>query len=105
MVKFSQSKLVLLDTLAWIKFTCDKWRITHEELLAETGIDPPIFELIVNNVAVLDSKVSRIIGLLRSCLNATNHFKCLPSKALDSFPNQFCQFCQEPLKLYKVSLA
>jgi SNF2 family DNA or RNA helicase len=105
MVKFSQSKLVLLDTLAWIKFTCDQCKITHEQLVSETGIDVPTFKLIIENFAVLDARTSHAIGLLRSCLNATNHFKCLPSKALTAFSSECCHFCRQPLKSFKVSLA
>jgi SNF2 family DNA or RNA helicase len=104
MLKFSQSKLVLLDTLAWIKFTCDQWKITHEQLLSETGIDLPTFKLMFDNFAVLDARISQAIGLLRSCLNATNHFKCLPSKALRAFSLESCHFCRLPLKSFKVSL-
>ena len=103
MIKFSQSKLVLLDTLAWIKFTCDQWRITHEQLMSETGIDVPTFKLIVDNFSVVEPKLSHAIGLLRSCLNAINHFKCLPSKALYAFPGEMCHFCRQLLKAYKVS--
>jgi SNF2 family DNA or RNA helicase len=105
MVKFAQTKLLLLDTLAWLKFTCDHWKITHEQLVYETGIDASTFKLIVDNFEILDSKTYRAISLLRSCLNATNHFKCLPSKALRSFPSEICHFCREPLKAYKVSCA
>jgi SNF2 family DNA or RNA helicase len=104
MLMFAQSKLVLLDTLAWLKFTCDQWKISHEELVAETGIDVITFKLIVDNFEVLDPKLSSAIGLLRSCLNAINHFKCLPSKALRSFPHEVCHFCRQPLRAYKVSL-
>ena len=105
MVKFAQTKLLLLDTLAWLKFTCDHWKITYEQLVNETGIDASTFKLIVDNFEILDPKTYRAISLLRSCLNATNHFKCLPSKALRSFPSEFCHFCREPLKAYKVSCA
>ena len=103
MIKFSQSKLVVLDTRAWVKFTCDQWRITHEQLISETGIDVPTFKLITENFASDEPKISHAIGLLRSCLNAINHFKCLPSKALTSFPLEMCHFCRQPLKAYKVS--
>jgi superfamily II DNA/RNA helicase len=103
MVKFAQSKLVLLDTLAWIKFTCNQWKITHEQLVSETGIDLTTFELIVDNSAVLDSRTSQALGLLRSCVNAINHFKCLPSTALGSFSSESCHFCRQHLKSFKVS--
>jgi hypothetical protein len=102
LVKLAQSKLLLLDTLAWIKWTCDQWKITHEQLISETGIDAETFRHILDNFAVIDPKMSRAIGLLRSCLNATNCFKCLPSKALNLFPFEKCHFCQQLFRAFKV---
>jgi len=102
LVKFAQSKLLLLDTLAWIKLTCDQFKITHEQLISETGMDAETFRHILENFAVIDPKMSRAIGLLRSCLNATNCFKCLPSKALNLFPLEKCHFCQQLFRAFKV---